>query len=324
MTFGAVVMACNAGHAPYALCLAEQIAEAHPDRDFDTCIFSDEILEIPPSLKGLGVRVITWSDANPFVDAPNLSRHGRATWLRLLVPQAVAGQYERIVYLDSDILLRGGGLGSLLGVDLGQDILGAVRDQQQWRRPWRQVEEFRRETLPVAPYFNAGVLLIDVDRFNAEDVLGASVSLMGRRPGSLLRHDQSVLNLVLRNRWRELSPVWNWQFTAVTRFHMHAAEPRLVHFIGKNKHWHDVAGNTPASYRRVYRQFQRQHYASRPEICSANPATMCWPERPVWSLIKHALNARRMHAYLSRFESSLRLCPNDATHDLCSPRMELE
>jgi hypothetical protein len=239
MTFGAIVMACNAGHAPYALCLAEQIAEAHPNRDFDICIFSDEILEIPQSLKGLGVRVVTWSDANPFVDAPNLSRHGRATWLRLLVPQALAGQYERVLYLDSDILLRGEGIGSLLAVDLGQNVLGAVRDQQQWRRPWRQVEEFRRENLPVAAYFNAGVLLIDVARFNAEDVLGASVGLMGRRPGSLLRHDQSVLNLVLRNRWTELSPVWNWQFTAVTRFHMQAAplhrqEQALARRCGKH------------------------------------------------------------------------------------------
>ena len=143
MTVGAVVMACNAGHAPYALCLAEQIAEAHPDRDFDICIFSDEILKIPPSLKGLGVRVITWLDANPFVDAPNLSRHGRATWLRLLVPQALAHQYERVLYLDSDILLRGGGLGSLFAVDLGQNILGAVRDQQQWRRPRRHAAGLR-------------------------------------------------------------------------------------------------------------------------------------------------------------------------------------
>jgi lipopolysaccharide biosynthesis glycosyltransferase len=118
-----------------------------------------------------------------------------------------------------------------------------------------------------------------------------------------------VLNLVLRNRWTELSPVWNWQFTAVTRFHMQAAEPRLVHFIGKNKPWHDVGANTPASFRRVYRQFQRQHYVLRPEICSADPATMCWPERPVWSFLKHALNVRRMHGYLSRFESDFATLP---------------
>lgn len=309
MTFGAVVMACNAGHAPYALCMAEQIAQAHPDRDFDICIFSDEVLEIPSSLKGLGVRIITWSDRNPFLNAPNLSRHGRATWLRLLVPQALVGQYKRVLYLDSDILLRGAGIGSLLAVDLGDNLLGAVRDQQQWRRTMRQVEEFNRENLAVAPYFNAGVLLIDVDRFNAEAVLQASINMMERRPGSLLRHDQSVLNLVLRNLWTELSPVWNWQFTAVTRFHMQAAEPRLIHFIGKNKPWDDVAANTPASYRRLYRQFQVRHYPSRPEICTADPSIMCWPERPVWSFAKHALNVRRMHAYLSRFSSEFETLP---------------
>ncbi len=302
MTFGAVVMACNAGHAPYAFCLAEQIAHAHPDRNFDICIFSDENLTVPATLRALDLRILTWQGRNPFTDAPNLSRHGTATWLRLLVPQVVAGEYERVLYLDSDILVNGAGIGSILGADLKGQVLGAVRDQQQWRRPLRQVIEYKRENLVPAPYFNAGVLLIDVEKFNAEAVLDSSIALMQRKPDTLIRHDQSALNLVLRGRWAELSPIWNWQFTAVSRFHMLAAEPRLIHFIGPNKPWDDVTANMPASFRQVYRRFQERHYANRPEICAADPDAMGWPERPVWSFLKHALNAQRTHAYLSRFQ----------------------
>ncbi|WP_435531124.1 transposase [Pseudotabrizicola sediminis] len=76
---------------------------------------------------------------------------------------------------------------------------------------------------------------------------------------------------------------------------------------------HGVPANHVSSWRTLARKGR-----------TPDPTTMCWPERPVWSFMKHALNVLRMHTYLSRFESSLRLCPNDATHDLCSPRMELE
>ena len=63
--------------------------------------------------------------------------------------------------------MQGGDFAALLGVDLGARVLGAVRDNMQWRTPSRRPEQFRRLRLPASPYFNAGVLLIDVERFNA-------------------------------------------------------------------------------------------------------------------------------------------------------------
>lgn len=301
MTTDAVAMACNAAYAPYAFCLAEQIARAHPARDFDICIFSDEALTLPPSLAPLGLRLIPLGGENPFLDTPNPSRHGHSTYLRLLVPSQVTGTYRRLLYLDSDILLQGGGLDRLLGADLQGRTVGAVRDHQQWRSPRRQVVEFKAMGLPQAPYFNAGVLLIDVDRFARAEVLPKAQDLMRRRPDLLRRHDQSLLNLLLRDDWTEFSPVWNWQYTAASRYFAALAEPRLLHFIGSRKPWADRRNQLPASFRQVYRDFQTRHYPDRPELCTADPAALGWPDKLASSLIRHAISARRMRAYLARF-----------------------
>lgn len=309
MTSHAVVMACNAGYAPYAFCMAEQIARAHPDRDFDICIFSDEALALPPSLAALGLRLVTLGADNPFLDIPNPSRHGHSTYLRLLVPQHLGQSYDRILYLDSDILLHGGGLDRLMRADLHGRAIGAVRDHQQWRNPARQVAEFRRMGLPQAGYFNAGVLLIDVARFAAKEVLPRAIALMRGKPEVLLRHDQSLLNLLLRDDWAELSPVWNWQYTSASRHFAALAEPRLLHFIGSRKPWADLKNQLPASFRRTYRDFQTRHYPDRPDICTADPSALGWPDKLASSLIRHAISAGRMHSYLARFPDPFRAAP---------------
>ncbi|HVG48565.1 MAG TPA: glycosyltransferase family 8 protein, partial [Rubellimicrobium sp.] len=285
----AVILACDAGYVPYALCLLDGLARLHLRRDFDLCLFTDAVVVPPPGLAIPDLRVIAPRGDNPFLSVPLFSRHGTATYLRLLVASHVAGLYRRVLYLDSDILpLQPGGIDGLLGADLHGAVLGAVRDNQQWRTPSRHVEEFRRAGLPAAPYFNAGLLLIDVERFEADRILDRSVELMRSRPDLMPRHDQSLLNLVLHRAWTELSPVWNWQHSRSSRFMIPLAEPRLVHFIGPCKPWADEAAQLPASWRRVFRDFQRRCYPDRPGLVTADPDRAAWPDKLAGTFLKHA------------------------------------
>lgn len=103
----AVVMACDKNYAPYALFLASQIALSHPDRNFDICIFSQDVLELPPGLAELGINLEIIPGQNPFSNGPNPSRHGAAAYLRLLIPPLAIHRYKRLLYLDSDIFWMG-------------------------------------------------------------------------------------------------------------------------------------------------------------------------------------------------------------------------
>ena len=309
MTRHAVVMACDAGFQPFAMALAISIAAHHQDRDFDICLASQDAAALPPGLRDAGVRQLQLP-VNPFAGGPHEDRHGAAAWARLLLPDALAGEYDRLLYLDSDILCAGPGIGRLLRADLAGCWLGAVRDNQQWRSPRRHVSEFRAMGLPALPYFNSGVLLIDVAGWRAAEVTGQALRLFSGRGAVLTRHDQSALNLIAAGRWAEMSPVWNWQYTWATRFFADLAEPRLVHFIGPGKPWKERGRALPARFRAPYAALAG-HWPDRADLAAVDGAAAAWPDDLARILVKHAWSARRMGAYLARFDDPFRLTVAD-------------
>ena len=296
----AVVLACDACYLPYALYAAQQIAVAHPQRCFDVIVFCSDAATLPPALQKIGVTLQHLDGDNPFAQDPNAGRHGHAAYLRLLLPARALGRYRRLLYLDSDIVLNRPGLERLFGADLRGAALGAVRDNQQWRTPGRRVKEFKTLGLPASPYFNSGVLLIDVERYVGDGVLEACLKRFVEQPQALLRHDQSLLNLVLKDRWTELSPVWNWQYTWSSRFFADLADPQLIHFIGPRKPWKDSTHALPARFRQGYAAFLAQHFPALDGARLGAPG-IGWPDGLWRVFIKHALAAAPMKRYLDRF-----------------------
>ncbi len=301
----AVVLACDANYAPYALFLAQQIATTHPGRNFDICIFSQDVIEIPVGLRHLGLKLESIPGENPFSKSLYLSRHGSATYLRLLIPPLVLGRYKRLLYLDSDIFVGGSGIDRLFAIDMLNAPVAAVRDNLQWRTPKRLVPEFKAVGLSSIPYFNAGVLLIDVERYLSEGILEKCLQLLATHPKILRRHDQSLLNLVLKGRWAELSPVWNWQYTWSSRFFADLAEPRLIHFIGPRKPWKDTLNALPARYRNAYMNFMDTHYSAQTDMAPIEGNTLGWPASLGKVFIKHLLSAVAMKRYLDRFNNDM-------------------
>ncbi len=198
----AVVMACDAAYAPFATALADQIDRAHPGREFDICLASAAPFDLPESLSPLRMRRIALSEGNPFAGGPHQSRHGAETFLRLLLPRMLAQDYDRLLYLDSDIWHEGGGIERLMAADLGSSVLGAVRDNTQWRTPGRRNPEMQALGLPGWPYFNAGVLLIDTAAWGAAGMEQRLVTLWREKGAAMARHDQSLLNVALEGAGR--------------------------------------------------------------------------------------------------------------------------
>jgi len=297
----AVVMACDARYAPYATCLADQIATAHPGRGFDICLASAAPLDLPETLVPLGLRMVPLARDNPFAGGPHQSRHGAETFMRLLLAGMLAGDYDRLLYLDSDIWHAGGGLDRLMTTDLGGAVLGGVRDNTQWRTPARRNPEFRALGRPARPYLNAGVLLIDCAAWVTAGMEARLVDLWRARGDAMVRHDQSLLNIALDGNWAELSPVWNWQWTWSSRHFADLAGPRLVHFIGRRKPWADAAGELPPRFRATYAAFAARHWPGRADIAPVDPLSPGWPSDLRRGFLKHWIAAPAMRRYLDRF-----------------------
>ncbi len=297
----AVVFACDQSYARYALMAAHQIATLHPHRDFDICLCSNEALSVPPGLAHHGFRVCRIGTGALFQGLRFDEGRTDVVYLRLALPAVFAQEYERLLYLDADIFVQGGDFKALLELDLGRRTLGAVRDNMQWRTPSRRPEQFRRLGLPAFPYFNAGVLLIDVERFNRTDVLGQCTAFGRANRERMIRHDQNLLNGVLRGDWAELNPVWNWQYTWASRMTEAMVGANIVHFIGPRKPWKNEAGEFPLRFKRAYREFFATHF---PEA-SIGPDGFPPYENQAFlrkMLAKHLIAVGKMASYLNRFE----------------------
>jgi hypothetical protein len=301
----AAVFACDGRYLPYALFAAEQIARQHPARGFDICLCAlGETLEVPPALAGLGVRVCRIESDGALSGLVVDARRSEATYLRLLLPDALAGDYRRLLYLDSDVFVQGGDIDALLGVDLGDRAVAAVRDNFQWRRPRRHVESFRAMGLPNVPYLNAGVLLVDTAAWRASDLLARCIAFAAARPGAMRHMDQDLLNGALMGDWAELSPLWNWQYTRATMLFEALEGAHVVHFIGAKKPWTHSGAQLPLRFRDAYRTFFARVHPERP-IAPDGLAPHLNRRYLRDVLIRHTLAVGSFCDYLDRFESDL-------------------
>lgn len=122
-----------------------------------------------------------------------------SSYARLFVAQMLPETIGRVLYLDSDMIICGS-LRPLWETDLGDCVVGAVQDY---------VGDRTKIAVGLSPdeaYFNAGLLLIDMDKWREQQIEAACLSFIEAHNGSVAHHDQGVLNGVLHDR-RMLLPV---------------------------------------------------------------------------------------------------------------------
>ncbi|MBD3756411.1 MAG: glycosyltransferase family 8 protein [Gammaproteobacteria bacterium] len=295
----AVAFCCDDAYLPFATHAAAQIAELHPQRDFDICIVSAKPVTLPASLAHLDLRLCNVDPDRYFSGFSTDTRRNLTTYLRLLLPAAFAEIYDRILYLDSDIHIEGGDFSKFLDAKIADFPLAAIRDNPQWRTPDRMPAEFRDFGLANAAYFNAGVLLIDTREWNAQGILDAALAF-GKEQGSRLRrNDQTLLNCVLYKNWAEISPIWNWQYTPASRLHEAMVSANIVHFIGPSKPWNARPQTLPPRFGKALRRFCASHFPDRkidiPD--GPGPGTKLMTKM----LLRHLVNRKKMARYLARF-----------------------
>ena len=94
--------------------------------------------------------------------------------------------------------------------------IAAVRDVHQSVRPNRKANEFSKLGWSNAPYFNAGVLLIDGAKFLEENAIAMIENCAQKYPQALTTYDQSLLNLAFYKNWLNCLPSELAAFTAIS------------------------------------------------------------------------------------------------------------
>jgi lipopolysaccharide biosynthesis glycosyltransferase len=128
----------------------------------------------------------------------------KATWYRIFLPELLP-DVDRILYLDSD-LIAVDSIAPLWELDLSGSWIGAVTNVFQDNHMHRPAE------LGLAGpevYFNAGVLLMNLDRMRRDGRTEALLRFGVDNAERLEWRDQDALNVVLGERRLELHPRWN-------------------------------------------------------------------------------------------------------------------
>ncbi len=211
-----------------------------------------------------GIRLAEDLDLSPLRDLPApTKRLTAATFMRLLVPQYLNGRYDIVLYLDCDLTIHGD-VGRIFSLDTGGSPVAAApaaRVWAGWTAPLREADHALFRALGMTePYrfFNTGVLLIDIDKWNRAEIGARALDFYRRNSALCPLPDEHSLNAVLDGGMAEISPVWNmrikaWSHPAV-RDHI---QPVIVHYDGPLKPWQrgaDGAPRFPEAYR-LYETF---------------------------------------------------------------------
>jgi lipopolysaccharide biosynthesis glycosyltransferase len=171
-----------------------------------------------------------------------------ATTLRLGLDGFLSADYDRVLYLDSDVLAIDD-ISFLFTAELGDNAIAAVPDLV--KNIPLNVKRMESLGLSFGNYFNAGVLL-----FNWKTCLECNLFAKAREAisGPRLRFlDQDALNFACENKWLRLPVGYNFIAPFHARLHLH---PRIVHFTGGGKGrkpWEPGSIGLHHSYRASYK-----------------------------------------------------------------------
>lgn len=161
----------------------------------------------------------------------------------LLLPDLLPKSVERILFVDPDLLVLDD-VGKIWETDLAGNLAAAVADQAiPFASSPRGLNGRRTAGVPDdAPYFNAGVLLIDLNGWRSDDIAKKAREYLAEHNGSSDFFHQEALNAVLWDKWLKLDPRWNLIASLTARPYSvndsRAIEhPGIVHFAGKFKPW---------------------------------------------------------------------------------------
>jgi lipopolysaccharide biosynthesis glycosyltransferase len=204
-------------------------------------------------------------DPSRFIDLPDSRIITRTAYWRLLLPELLP-DHSRVIYLDSDVLVRRD-IAELFDLDLQGDSTAGVRDYEMWYASSNGGIPGNPALAAFVPYINSGVLLMSLDAWRVNRVAARAEAYRRATPDAR-EVDQDAVNVAIAGEVRLLDPRWNVQTPAFlsrwrswpgwplpaqpgqppTPFPMATVEqvrrdPWIVHFTTDRKPWTHGCGN---------------------------------------------------------------------------------
>ena len=159
--------------------------------------------------------------------------YSKTTYYRLFIAEMFP-EYDKAIYIDGDTIVQGD-ISRMYHTDIRDAYLGACHEQVMV-----QVAEFGEYAERVVGvsrhnFFNAGVLLINCDKFRIKFVLDKFIQYL-HTYDFVVTQDEDYLNLICKDHVFWLDGRWNTEVFGDIGYP--AEEAYVIHYIMVNKPWH--------------------------------------------------------------------------------------
>ncbi len=219
------------------------------------------ILKLLESESDVSIRFVDVSDYSEKIKYELGGYLTMATLYRLLLFSEMFSKYERVLYLDADVIVNGDVSELFFANICDKAVAGAEEGSLRQLRfvksamfidgkhPYN-VDNYKVKALGMKhpeDYFNAGVLLFDLKKCRETVTLKKALEILNSH--KFMFNDQDVLNILLDGQVYKLDFEWNYQ-NCVEYFHYERAEkygdlfadlirraPKIIHYVSSQKPW---------------------------------------------------------------------------------------
>ena len=159
--------------------------------------------------------------------------YSKTTYYRLFIPRLFP-QYSKALYIDSDIIILDD-IANLYNIDLGTNLIGATPDESVQIIPEFITYVEKYLGIKHEHYFNAGVILMNLDELRKFDFEKKFVSLLHQIKFSVAQ-DQDYLNAICKDRVTYVPSVWDKM--PFPNSNVKESDLKLIHYNLTFKPWH--------------------------------------------------------------------------------------
>lgn len=236
-----IFFACDDKYVPYLdVAIISLIAHASDENEYKITVLNNDISEAHQAALKRHAKdnvSIELFDVQEMLDPiraklPEMFYFGVAAYFRLFI-ETTFPQYDKAVYLDSDVILLSD-IAELYDTDVSGYLVGAVYEQNTDRSPMFTEYVENIIGIPYDTYFNSGVMVMNLKEFRAFRVQERFLHMLTTYNFDSLAPDQEYLNVICHGRVKYLPTGWNkHSFPEPPEGELH-----LCHYALSNKPWH--------------------------------------------------------------------------------------
>ncbi len=237
-----IFYACDDAFVKYTIVsLTSMIENASKDYTYHVHILittvSDDMRNRTMALQNENFKIF-FNDTSEYLELmhkklPLRDYYSKTTYYRFFIAEMFP-EYAKAIYIDSDTIVEGD-ISEMYNHDIGEKFVGACHEQAMV-----QVDGYGTYVEKVMGinrnnYFNAGIILINCEKFREHRVLDQFIELL-QIYDFRVTQDEDYLNVICHNNVYWLPQIWNTEMFGDIPYP--EDEYKIIHYIMVSKPWH--------------------------------------------------------------------------------------